>query len=78
MAVSIMSPQRWVSSLENIIEAYKKDQLLEYMSELKKFTDDTYDINKGAEERFYWLQEKIEQHVEDQVNKAYAYSKIKL
>jgi len=74
MAVSTMSPQKWINSIQELLDAFRKNQLIDRIAELKKFTDQTYDINLNSEERLSWYLDKIEKHEEVQVNSVFNYS----
>jgi len=72
VGISVTSPKVWSNALEYWIEHY--DEAKKYFSELRKYSDETYDINKHIEERLSFYMEEIEHFDEEQTNEIAKYT----
>ena len=72
VGISVTSPKVWSDALGYWIENY--DEAKKYFSELKQYSDETYDINKHVEERLSYYMEKIEHFDEEQTNEIAKYT----
>ena len=79
MSITSMLPKKWNESVEHWVKKCEecinkigqtptqfKDGL---MKDIKKFSDDRYNLNKHAEERLMFLLEQTERHQEKEINR---------
>ena len=73
MAINIMSPRPWIDAISYWVKEIKNGTHVEKIANIRKHSDEEYDINSNIESRLLWLLDKTEEFEEDQINKTASY-----